>query len=129
VIEHTPAEHRLASRRAEQATNAFREHYAIRGGGESVNAGLKRKTGMGRLRVRGSPRVRMAVLLRCAGWNLFRALVAMKRRGMAGFGAFFGDWTLIRALARRLRRRIKAFGAFRPHQPASGRRSLMLAAA
>lgn len=92
VIEHSPAEHRLASRRAEQATEAFREHYAIRGGGESVNAGLKRKTGMGRLRVRGSPRVRMAVLLRCAGWNLFRALAAMKQRGIAGFGAFFAAW-------------------------------------
>jgi len=52
--EHTPGEHRLASRWAEQATEAFREHYAIRGD-ESVNASLKRKTGMGRLRVRRRP--------------------------------------------------------------------------
>lgn len=129
VIEHTPAEHRLASRRAEQATDAFRENYAIRGGGESVNAGLKRKTGLGRLRVRGSPRVRMAVLLRCAGWNLFRALAAMKRRRMAGFGAFFGAWAPIGALARWLRRWINAPDGFRPHQTAPGRQSLLLAAA
>ena len=99
VIEHTPAEHRTAARRAEQATDAFRENYAIRGGGESVNSGLKRKTGMGRLRVRGSPRVRMAVLLRCAGWNLFRALAALKKRGNNDLAAVFAAcaliWTLV----------------------------------
>jgi len=129
VIEHTPAEHRTASRRAEQATEAFRENYAIRGGGESVNSGLKRKTGMGRLRVRGSPRIRMAVLLRCAGWNLFRALTAMKRRGIAGFGAFFGDWALIRTLAGPFGRRINASDGFGPHQTSPGRKSPLLAAA
>jgi len=129
VIEHTPAEHRLASRRAEQATDAFHENYAIRGGGESVNAGLKRKTGLGRLRVRGAPRVRMAVLLRCAGWNLFRALAAMKQRGIAGFSAFFAALSLIRTLACRLRHRIEAPDAFGPHQTTSGRKSPMLAAA
>jgi hypothetical protein len=99
VIEHTPAEHRTAARRAEQATDAFRENYAIRGGGESVNSGLKRKTGMGRLRVRGSPRVRMAVLLRCAGWNLFRALAAMKRRGIK-------DWATVFAASARIWTRV-----------------------
>jgi hypothetical protein len=129
VIEHTPAEHRLASRRAEQATDAFRENYAIRGGGESVNAGLKRKTGLGRLRVRGLPRVRMAVLLRCAGWNLFRALAAMKRRGIGGFAAFFGDWASLRSLARRLKRRIEASDRFRPQPTAPGRQKPILAAA
>jgi IS5 family transposase len=102
VIEHTPAEHRTASRRAEQATDAFRENYAIRGGGESVNSGLKRKTGMGRLRVRGSPRVRMAVLLRCAGWNLFRALAALKHRGIRDLAAVFAASALIRAFVCRI---------------------------
>ena len=83
----------------------------------------------GRLRVRGSPRVRMAVLLRCAGWNLFRALAAMKQRGIANFVAFFAAWTLTRTLAGRLRRWIEAPDAFRPHQTASGRESPMLAVA
>jgi hypothetical protein len=80
VLRHTPAERRLARRRAQQATDAFRKNYAIRAGIESLNSRLKRRTGMGRLRTRGRPRVRMAVLLRCAGWNLLRALAATKKR-------------------------------------------------
>jgi len=80
VLRHTPAERRLASRRAQQATEAFGKSYAIRAGIESLNSGLKRRMGMGRLRTRGRPRVRMAVMLRCAGWNLLRALAGMKKR-------------------------------------------------
>jgi hypothetical protein len=129
VIEHTPAEHRLASRRVEQATDAFRENYAIRAGGESVNAGLKRKTGMGRLRVRGSPRVRMAVLLRCAGWNLFRALAAMKKRRIAGFAAFFAALASIGSLVRRLKSWIEASECFGPHKTVPEQQTPMLAAA
>ena len=87
VFRHTPAQRRLAARRAEQATDAFKENYAIRAGGESVNSGLKRKTGMGRVRTRGQPRVRMAVLFRCAGWNMTRALAALKKRGIRDFEA------------------------------------------
>jgi len=87
VLRHTPAQRRLAARRAEQATDAFKENYAIRAGGESVNSGLKRKTGMGRVRTRGQPRVRMAVLFRCGGWNMMRALAALKKRGIRDFEA------------------------------------------
>ena len=129
VIEHTPAEHRLASRRAEQATDAFREHYAIRAGGESVNAGLKRKTGMGRLRVRGSPRVRMAVLLRCAGWNLFRALAAMKNRGIGAFAAFSSASAPLQPLVRRLKRWIEASDCLEPPKTARRRQTPILSAA
>ena len=93
VIRHTPAQRRLASRRAEQATEAFRENYAIRAGGESVNSGLKRRMGMGRLRTRGRLRVRMAVLLRCAGWNLMRALTALKRRRKQAAAASAGEFS------------------------------------
>ena len=85
VLRHTAKQRRLAARRAEQATGAFREHYAIRAGGESANSGLKRRMGLARLRVRGAPRVRLAVLLRCAGWNFFRALSAFQRRGIGDF--------------------------------------------
>jgi hypothetical protein len=118
VIEHTPAEHRTAARRAEQATDAFRENYAIRGGGESVNSGLKRRTGMGRLRVRGSPRVRMAVLLRCAGWNLFRALASMKKRGIRGFATVFATLGAAWPSARSIQRRIAASMPLDEHNPA-----------
>jgi hypothetical protein len=129
VIEHTPAEHRTAARRAEQATDAFRENYAIRGGGESVNAGLKRKTGMGRLRVRGSPRVRMAVLLRCAGWNLFRALAALKQRGIRDFAAVFAASALIRTLLRRILSRSASFRGFDRRNIARCPETTLLAAA
>jgi hypothetical protein len=89
VLCHTPKQRRLAERRAEQATEVFRENYAIRAGGESVNSGLKRKLGLSRVRVRGAPAVSMAVLLRCAGWNLFRALTALKKRGLRDFTSYF----------------------------------------
>jgi len=51
--------------------------------------GSKRKdsAGMGRLRTRDQPRVRTTVLFRCAGWNLFRALAALKKRGIRDFQA------------------------------------------
>ena len=108
VLRHTPAQRRLAARRAEQATDAFKEHYAIRAGGESVNSGLKRKTGMGRVRTRGQPRVRMAVLLRCAGWNLFRALAALKKRGIRDFVAAAAAFRLTFSLLRPFNRRLPA---------------------
>ena len=129
VIEHTPAQQRLASRRAEQATDAFGENYAIRGGGESVNAGLKRKMGLGRLRVRGLPRVRMAVLLRCAGWNLLRALAALKKRGIGGFAAFFDALASLESLLRRLKRWIEVSARFGSGKIAPEQQTLMLAAA
>jgi hypothetical protein len=85
VLKHTPAQRRLAARRAKQSTDTFRKAYSIRAGIESLNSQLKRKLGMGRLRVRGSPMVSFAVLLRCAGWNLLCALRAMKKRGIRDF--------------------------------------------
>jgi len=89
VLCHTSKQRRLAERRAEQATEVFRENYAIRAGGESVNSGLKRKLGLSRVRVRGAPAVSMAVLLCCAGWNLLRALKALKKRGIRDFTSYF----------------------------------------
>jgi len=111
VLYHTPAKRRLADRRAEQSTEAFEEHYSVRSGGESVNSGLKRRMGMGRLRTRGLPRVRMAVLLRCAGWNVLRALAVIKSRGKAACtastgifgGAIAGFWRGLDVLGAPLR--------------------------
>lgn len=102
VLEHTPAQRRLAARRAEQATDAFRENYRIRAGGESVNSGLKRRTGLGRLRTRGLRRVRMAAMLRCAGWNVFRALAALKKRGIRDFAGVAAAFSRLVELAARL---------------------------
>ena len=95
VLIHTALQRRSAARRAEQATAPFRDGYRIRAGGESLNSGLKRKTGMGRLRTRGLARMRMGVLLRCAGWNVLQAVRALKARRKAvaaALAAALGRW-------------------------------------
>jgi len=116
VLRHTPSQRRLAARRAEQATEAFGENHRIRGGGESVNGGLKRRTGMGRVRTRGQPRVAMAVILRCAGWNVFRALAAFQKRGIRDFAALaaafcriLSDWSRRQAPAKPLDGSLRRF--------------------
>jgi hypothetical protein len=96
VLRHTPLQRRSAARRAEQATEVFRERYRIRAGGESTNSGLKRRTGMGRLRTRGLRRMRMGVLLRCAGWNLMQAVRALKHRAKAAGTSLAGVMAILK---------------------------------
>jgi hypothetical protein len=84
-ISFTGKQRRLASRRCEQATTVFQERYARRSGLESTNSGLKRRLGLGRLRVRGRKAVRHALYLKAAGWNLLRAVAALARRRAALF--------------------------------------------
>lgn len=70
---HTAKQRRLASRRREEATDVFRQRYSIRAGIEATNSGIKQVTGLRRLRVRGKPRVFMAIRFKVAGWNIRRA--------------------------------------------------------
>ncbi len=77
---HTAKQRRLAGRRREEATDVFRDRYRIRGGIEGTNSGLKRKTGLGQLRVRGRPAVFHSILLKITGWNILRASVCAKIR-------------------------------------------------
>ena len=79
-LEHTAKQRRLAGRRREENTDVFRQRYRIRGGIEGTNSGLKRKTGLGRVRVRGGPRVFHAIYLKITGWNILRASVYAKIR-------------------------------------------------
>ena len=79
-LDHTAKDRRIAARRKEQATEVFIDRYKIRGGIEGTNSGLKRKTGLGRLRVRGKPAVCHAIYLKIAGWNIMRASVCAKMR-------------------------------------------------
>jgi hypothetical protein len=79
-LDHTAKDRRLAGRRREEQTEVFRERYKIRGGIEGTNSGLKRKTGLGRLRVRGRPAVFNAIFFKIAGWNILRASVCTKMR-------------------------------------------------
>ncbi len=95
-LEHTAKQRRLAGRRREQNTEVFRQRYKTRGGIEGTNSGLKRKTGLGQLRVRGRPAVFHAIYLKIAGWNILRASVCAKMReivyaraNMAVFGLDF----------------------------------------
>ena len=77
-LEHTAKQRRVAGRRREQATEVFRQRYRRRSGIEGTNSGLKRRTGLGRLRVRGRPRVFLAIYLKITGWNILRASVCAK---------------------------------------------------
>jgi len=95
-LEHTAKQRRLAGRRREQDTEVFTERYKTRGGIEGTNSGLKRRVGLGQLRVRGRPAVFHAIYLKIAGWNILRASVCAKMReivyaraNMAVFGPYF----------------------------------------
>jgi hypothetical protein len=79
-LEHTAKQRRVAGRRREQQTEVFRERYRRRNGIESTNSALKRRVGLGRLRVRGRRRVFRALYLKIAGWNILRASVCAKMR-------------------------------------------------
>jgi len=72
-LEYTPKQLRLAQRRAAEESDEFREKYRRRSGIEALNAKLKRKMGMGRLRVRGLRRVRYSITMKALGWNIFQA--------------------------------------------------------
>jgi len=97
---HTAKQRRLAGHRREEATDVFRDRYRIRGGIEGTNSGLKRKTGLGQLRVRGKPRVFHSILLKIVGWNIFRAAACAKMREIvyarANMAVFWLNFTLLR---------------------------------
>jgi len=100
-LEHTAKQRRLSGRRREQNTEVFRQRYKTRGGIEGTNSGLKRKTGLGQLRVRGRPAVFHAIYLKIAGWNILRASVCAKMREIvyarANMAVFWLDFVLLRA--------------------------------
>jgi hypothetical protein len=80
---YTDRQRRLAARRQEEKTDVFREEYAKRSGIESTNSGLKRRLGLGKLRVRGRKAVDHAIYLKVAGWNLLRAVASGRLRASA----------------------------------------------
>ena len=99
-VEHTAKQRRLAGRRREQDTEVFRERYKTRGGIEGTNSGLKRRTGLGRLRVRGRPAVFQAIYFKIAGWNILRASVCAKMRQIvwerANLAVFWFNFVFLR---------------------------------
>jgi hypothetical protein len=101
-LEHTAKQRRLAGRRREEATEVFRERYRVRAGIEGTNSGLKRRTGLGQLRVRGRPAVFNAIYLKIAGWNILRACVCTKMRQIvyakANMAAFRLNFVFLRII-------------------------------
>lgn len=80
VLKYSDHGRRLAERRREQQTDAFKERYAMRSGIESTNSGLKNRLGLGKLPVRGRGSVFRMIWHKLAGWNLLRAAAAPKLR-------------------------------------------------
>lgn len=122
TLDYTAKQRRQESRRREEDTAAFRERYAKRSGLESTNSGLKRKHGLGQLRVRGRPAVRHALYLKIAGWNMNRATASGKLAskvaailGSLGFGgwlaACFSLFCAVMSVYRPWRRDLKANAA------------------
>jgi len=103
-IDHTAKDRRVAGRRRETATDVFKERYKTRGGIEATNSGLKRKTGLGQLRVRGKPAVFHAIYLKVSGWNILRAAACAKMREIvrerANMGAFWLNFGLLKMIIR-----------------------------
>lgn len=122
-LEHTAKQRRLAARRRQEQTEAFRDRYRRRGGIEGTNSGIKRRTGMARVRVRGKTRVFSEILLRLAGWNILRAaacptlwkrVAERAQQARAGvyfsrFLAYIGHFAFLATLPPLIRRRYVPF--------------------
>jgi len=67
----------IERRRRAEASGEFRKRYAVRAGIEGTNSELKRAHGLGRLRVRGGRRVRLAVYLKALACNIKRMIRAL----------------------------------------------------
>ena len=66
----------IERRRRAEATEEWRKRYDMRAGIEGTNSELKRAHGLGRLRVRGGRRVRLAVYLKALACNFKRKVHA-----------------------------------------------------
>ena len=103
-LTYTDKQRRLEERRQEEQTDVFKERYAKRSGIESTNSGLKRRLGLGKLRVRGRKAVFHAMYLKVAGWNLLRAVASgrLAGAGKARLGLARWFWRLWTACLTRI---------------------------
>ena len=60
----------IGRRRKAESDGQWRQRYGLRAGIERTNSELKRRHGLGRLRVRGGERVRLAVYLKALACNV-----------------------------------------------------------
>jgi hypothetical protein len=71
------AKRNLGKRRRAEESGEFALRYSIRAGIEATNSELKRGHGLDRLRVRGSPRVALAVYLKALACNIKRMVCTL----------------------------------------------------
>jgi Transposase DDE domain len=70
----------IVERRRAQTEDEWRKRYGLRAGIEATNSELKRAHGLGKLRVRGSQRVRLAVYLKALACNFKRMIAAIQEQ-------------------------------------------------
>ncbi len=102
-LRHTAKDRRIAARRRETQTDVFRELYRARGAIEGTNSGAKRKTGFGKLRVRGIKAVSHQVYMKITGWNILRACCCAKMRKIVYQKAQIACFLLIFAILKLLK--------------------------
>ena len=73
-LRRSPAKIATEQRQAEQQSAEFKDRYRKRSGVESTNNELKDRHGLGDLRVRGKPRVELAVHLKALALNVKRSM-------------------------------------------------------
>lgn len=73
-VRRAPSTLATEHRQAEQQTPAFKENYRKRSGIESTNQEAKSRHGLGNLRIRGKPRVALAVWLKSLAVNVKRSM-------------------------------------------------------
>jgi hypothetical protein len=113
-------------RRYQETTPAFMERYRMRSGVEATNSECKRAHGLGRLRVRGKERVRVAVYLKGLACNVKRALQYWVRQA-----AVPAQMLITRAVvARQTVQQVALAGRWRcPHRVPTGSRGWATVAA
>lgn len=72
VLRFSAADVAVARRRVQQQTSEFKTRHKIRSGIEATNSEMKRRHGLGKLRVRRRPRVGLAVRLKALAVNIKR---------------------------------------------------------
>ena len=99
TLKTTRKEVTLAKRRAYEQTEEFRKRYAERSGIEATNSELKRKHGIGKLRVRGGVRVSLSVcfkILACNVKRMVRYLAEKAKKSHPNITAYHpGTWDVM----------------------------------
>ena len=99
TLKTTRKEVMLAKRRAYEQTEEFRKRYAERSGIEATNSELKRKHGIGKLRVRGGVRVSLSIcfkILACNVKRMVRYLAEKAKKSHPNITAYHpGTWDVM----------------------------------